>query len=112
MAVDVIVIGSGPGGAWVARDLAESGLKVKVFEAGPRYNPDTDFKEERDRDVGVLRLEGQRVKIGQGVGGMSTGVGGSTLDYWGMSPQPQNFCHRGMARCASERHVRHQPGAS
>ena len=46
MAVDVIIIGSGPGGAWVARDLAESGLKVKVFEAGPRHNPDTDFKED------------------------------------------------------------------
>ncbi len=91
MAVDVIVIGSGPGGAWVARDLAESGLKVKVFEAGPRHNPDTDFKEDVIEMWGFFGWKGQRVKVGQGVGNMSTGVGGSTLDYWGMSPQPQNF---------------------
>ncbi len=91
MAVDVIVIGSGPGGAWVARDLAESGLKVKVFEAGPRHNPDTDFKEDVIEMWGFFGWKGQRVTAGQGVGGMSTGVGGSTLDYWGMSPQPQNF---------------------
>ncbi len=40
---------------------------------------------------GFFGWKGQRVTVGQGVGGMSTGVGGSTLDYWGMSPQPQNF---------------------
>ena len=34
MAVDVIVVGSGFGGAWAARELAENGLKVKIFEAG------------------------------------------------------------------------------
>ncbi len=91
MAVDVIVIGSGPGGAWVARDLAESGLKVKVFESGPRYNPQTDFKEDVIQMWGFFGWKGPRVRVGQGVGNMSTGVGGSTLDYWGMSPQPQNF---------------------
>ena len=40
---------------------------------------------------GFFGWKGQRVHVGQGVGNMSTGVGGSTLDYWGMSPQPQNF---------------------
>ena len=91
MAVDAIVIGSGCGGAWVARDLAENGLSVKVFEAGPRNNPDTDFKENVIEMWGYFGWKGQRVHVGQGVGNMSTGVGGSTLDYWGMSPQPQNF---------------------
>jgi choline dehydrogenase-like flavoprotein len=91
MAVDVIVIGSGCGGAWAARDLAENGLRVKVFESGPRYNPDTDFKEDVIEMWGFFGWKGPRVHVGQGVGNMSTGVGGSTLDYWGMSPQPQNF---------------------
>ncbi len=34
---DVIVIGSGGGGAVVAKELAEQGLKVLVLEAGPWY---------------------------------------------------------------------------
>ncbi len=91
MAVDVIVVGSGFGGAWAARELAENGLKVKIFESGPRFNPDTDFKENVIEMWGVFGWKGQRVKVGQGVGGMSTGVGGSSLDYYGMSPPPQNF---------------------
>ena len=91
MAVDVIVIGSGFGGAWAARELAENGLKVKIFEAGPRFNPDTDFKENVIEMWGVFGWKGRRVKVGQGISNMSTGVGGTSLDYYGMSPQPQNF---------------------
>jgi choline dehydrogenase-like flavoprotein len=91
MAVDAIVIGSGPGGAWAARELAENGLSVKIFEAGPLYNPDVDFRESVVEMYGFFGWKGKRVHVGQGVGNMSTGVGGSTLDYWGMSPQPQNF---------------------
>ena len=88
---DVIVIGTGFGGAWAARELAENGLRVKVFEAGPRYDPDTDFKESAVEMYGFFGWKGPRVRVGQGVGNMSTGVGGSSLDYWGFSPQPQNF---------------------
>lgn len=88
---DVIVIGSGFGGAWAARELAENGLKVKLFESGPRYDPDRDFTESVVEMYGFFGWKGRRVRVGQGVGNMSTGVGGSSLDYWAFSPQPQNF---------------------
>jgi len=39
---DVCVVGSGAGGAVVARELAEAGLHVVVFEEG-RYNTSRDF---------------------------------------------------------------------
>jgi len=88
---DVIVIGSGFGGAWAARELAENGLRVKLFESGPRYDPDRDFTESVVEMYGLFGWKGRRVHVGQGVGDMSTGVGGSSLDYWAFSPQPQNF---------------------
>ncbi|MEK3992590.1 FAD-dependent oxidoreductase [Robertmurraya sp. FSL R5-0851] len=34
---DVIVIGAGGGGAVIAKELGEKGLKVLIVEAGPWY---------------------------------------------------------------------------
>ncbi|MCC2636506.1 MAG: oxidoreductase family protein [Moraxellaceae bacterium] len=42
---DVIVVGSGSGGAIAAYELARSGKRVIILEAG-RYVPSTDFKED------------------------------------------------------------------
>jgi len=39
----VIVIGSGPGGSAIAWSLATAGIKVRILETGPRYNPRTDY---------------------------------------------------------------------
>ena len=39
----VIVIGSGPGGSAIAWSLASAGVKVRILEAGPRYNPAVDY---------------------------------------------------------------------
>lgn len=38
-AADVVIVGSGPGGAWLARDLARSGAQVKVLEKGTAAAP-------------------------------------------------------------------------
>jgi choline dehydrogenase-like flavoprotein len=40
----VVVIGSGPGGSAIAWSLANAGVKVRILEAGPRYNPAEDYK--------------------------------------------------------------------
>ena len=40
---DVVVIGSGAGGAAFAWGLASRGVKVHILEAGPRYTPPTDY---------------------------------------------------------------------
>lgn len=44
----VIVIGSGPGGSAFAWSLAVAGIKVRILEAGPRYNPATDYRLHRN----------------------------------------------------------------
>lgn len=41
---DVLIIGSGAGGGTMAYALTERQLKVLVLEAGPKFNPFTDYK--------------------------------------------------------------------
>jgi len=45
---DVVVIGSGAGGAACAWRLASKGLKVLLLEAGPAYDPFTDYRLDRE----------------------------------------------------------------
>jgi choline dehydrogenase-like flavoprotein len=40
---EVVVIGSGAGGAAFAWALARAGIGVRILEAGPRYSPETDY---------------------------------------------------------------------
>jgi len=42
---DVCIVGSGAGGGTAAKILTEGGLNVAMLEAGPRLDPDRDFKE-------------------------------------------------------------------
>jgi len=42
---DVLVIGSGASGGWVAKELTERGLTVAMLEAGPPRVPTHDFTE-------------------------------------------------------------------
>lgn len=42
---DVIVVGSGASGGWVAKELCEAGLQVLMLEAGPPRVPTKDFTE-------------------------------------------------------------------
>ena len=95
--VDVCIVGAGAGGSVVAKILGEAGLKVVVLDAGPRFNPATDYPADKQdfevrgpetfapsdprRDLYVW--EGKswfkylRVK----------GVGGSTLVYTAVTPR-------------------------
>lgn len=40
---DVIIVGSGAGGSAAAYGLTQAGYKVLLLEAGPRFNPATDY---------------------------------------------------------------------
>ena len=42
---DVIVVGSGASGGWVAKELTEKGVEVLMLEAGPPRQPGQDFTE-------------------------------------------------------------------
>ena len=42
---DVLIVGSGASGGWVAKEVAERGLRVLMLEAGPPRVPTRDFTE-------------------------------------------------------------------
>ncbi|MBC7658155.1 MAG: GMC family oxidoreductase [Chitinophagaceae bacterium] len=91
--VDVIIIGSGAGGAPLASRLAKAGLKVVVLEAGPRWNANTDFATD-ERSQTKLFWKHERISEGQdptafGSNNSGSGVGGSTLHYTAYTPRPQ-----------------------
>ena len=45
MPYDVLIVGSGASGGWVAKEAAERGLSVLMLEAGPPRVPTRDFTE-------------------------------------------------------------------
>ena len=77
---DVCVIGSGAGGAVVAKELAEAGLSVIILEAGENHDPSTfnSYEPEMLRrlfwDNGLRCTRDGAIIISQG-----KGVGGSTV---------------------------------
>ena len=103
---DVCVIGSGAGGAVVAKELAEAGLSVIILEAGENHDATTfgSYEPEMLRrlfwDSGLRRTRDGAIVISQG-----RGVGGSTvhnlcyavrpsqvlLDRWDIPDLSSNF---------------------
>ena len=77
---DVCVIGSGAGGAVVAKELAEAGLSVIILEAGENHDPSSfgTYEPEMMRrlfwDNGLRQTRDGAIVISQG-----RGVGGSTV---------------------------------
>ena len=93
---DVCVIGSGAGGAVVAKELAETGLSVIILEAGENHDSSTfgTYEPEMLRrlfwDSGLRRTRDGGIVISQG-----RGVGGSTVHNlcYAVRP-PQALLHR------------------
>ena len=85
--VDVVVVGTGAGGAPALARLAGAGLSVVALEAGPWWkNPAADFATD-EIDAAKLYWLGERLSAGDtptafGANNSGTGVGGSTL-HWG-----------------------------
>jgi len=94
---DVVIIGSGAGGAAVAKELTEAGVNVVVLEVGRRYHPYEDYPTDRTD----FELAGRQVFSPENplrdlytTGGdhpfsynRAKGVGGSTLKYAAMNPR-------------------------
>jgi choline dehydrogenase-like flavoprotein len=78
---DVCVIGTGAGGAPVAKELAEGGMRVVMLEEGERFSTDDFTARPREMTVRLYRDAGQIVTVGNTpiVLPMGSSVGGTTL---------------------------------
>lgn len=80
---DTIVIGSGTGGATVARELSRRNRKVLILERGANVSLKENFK--------TLAAIGDQVKLGRGglAAARAITTGGSTSMYFGVVSYPQ-----------------------
>ena len=91
VAADVVVVGSGAGGAMAARTLARAGLDVIVLEEGRRWTVE-EFRSTHpiDRYAGLYRGAGATVALGRPSVVLPVGraVGGTTVVNSGTSFRP------------------------
>ncbi len=95
--LDVVIVGCGAGGATLLQRLARSGWKAAALDAGPFWDPDTDWVSD---ELGSHRLywTEPRVISGSdpvplGSNNSGRGVGGSMVHYAGYTPRfhPSDF---------------------
>ncbi len=91
-AADVVVIGTGAGGAPLLARLAQAGLRVVALEAGQRHPP-AGVATDEVAQAGLFwmdeRLSAGTDPIAFGRNNSGCGVGGSTLHYTAYTPRAQ-----------------------
>lgn len=90
--VDVVVVGTGAGGAPLLANLARRGLRVVALEAGPNTEPGEHTPDEvaAPGDINWMdeRISGGSAPTAFGPNNSGTGVGGSTLHWGAFTPRP------------------------
>lgn len=85
---DVCIVGAGAAGGVLAYELAKAGLKVVVIEAGPFWNPQTDFASDElaMRNLGWqdTRIVAGEDPLSMGHNNSGRGVGGGTVHFTGV----------------------------
>jgi len=85
---DVCIVGAGAAGGVLAYELSKAGLKVVVIEAGPFWNPQTDFASD-ELSMTQLGWQDTRLVSGNdplqlGHNNSGKGVGGGTTHFTGV----------------------------
>jgi len=98
--VDLVVVGCGAGGAVLAQRLARRGWRIVVLEAGPFWDPDTDWVSDEAGSHALYwtepRVIGGDDPVELGKNNSGRGVGGSMVHYAGYAPRfhPSDFATR------------------
>ncbi|MBU7005707.1 GMC family oxidoreductase [Phosphitispora fastidiosa] len=86
--VDICIVGAGAAGSVLACELSRAGLEVVVVEAGPFWNPQTDFASD---ELAMQKLAWNDTRIVSGSDPLSMGhnnsgrgVGGGTVHFTGV----------------------------
>ena len=95
--VDAVVIGCGAGGATVTQRLSRAGWSVVALEAGPFWDPETDWVSDEAGSHGLYWTEPRVIDgndpVPLGSNNSGRGVGGSMVHYAGYTPRfhPSDF---------------------
>ena len=91
---DAVIVGAGPCGSLMAKELTARGFKITVLEAGKRFEAARDFSN-TEANAGKIMWTEPRVFAGRdGIAPkMGVGVGGGTLPWLGVMPRfaPDDF---------------------
>ncbi len=83
--VDVCVVGAGASGGVVGAKLAEAGFSVVILDAGPHWDPMSDFISDEHASTKLFwtdeRITGGNDPVELGSNNSGRGVGGSTVHY-------------------------------
>lgn len=95
--VDLVVVGAGAGGSTLAQRMSRAGWRVVIIEAGPFWDPDTDWVSDeagaRELYWNETRVIGGANPVEMGANNSGRGVGGSMVHYAGYTPRfhPTDF---------------------
>ncbi|KAG9242106.1 hypothetical protein BJ878DRAFT_536109 [Calycina marina] len=96
---DVVIVGSGCGGAVCAKNLAEAGHKVMVVEKGYSYSPESFPMEENDAMANLFDGGGISAVDDGSMTILSAATwGGGGAVNWSASLQPQSFVRKEWAQ--------------
>jgi choline dehydrogenase-like flavoprotein len=98
--IDLVIVGCGAGGSVLLQRLARAGWRVAALDAGPFWDPDTDWVSD-EAGSHQLYWTDRRVIAGSdpvpmGSNNSGRGVGGSMVHYAGYTPRfhPSDFATR------------------
>ncbi|HEX5479340.1 MAG TPA: GMC family oxidoreductase [Dehalococcoidia bacterium] len=98
--VDLVIVGCGAGGATLLQRLARRGWRVVALDAGPFWDPETDWVSDEGGSHHLYwterRVIGGSDPVPLGSNNSGRGVGGSMVHYAGYTPRlhPSDFATR------------------